>query len=537
MNTKGKHLILGALFGLLTSLPVIALSYLANTLAGLPFIPFDIFDWVARTLPGGLLTFGIDSMVAVITRFNLGQTSSTAKLIEQIMAILQLAGGGAIFGLVLAWLGQRRDLDYGPAGVIGGAVLFLATLAIEASLGTPEAGWLPTIFWFAALFFPWGALLGLTIRRLQTGAEEERIGEFDRRTFLQLVGGGSVAAAAVAVGLGRLVEGAEGQAPTAQSIPELDIEDTSGPAASPPEPTLQARIEPAPGTRPELTSNEDFYRIDINTMPPNVDANSWRLELGGLVDNPMTLTIEDILAMPSQTQALTMQCISNPIGGDLTSTSRWTGVPFAHLLEQAGLQNGALEIAIESVDGFYESVTLEDAMDPRTLLVYAMNGVPLPVEHGFPLRVYIPNRYGMKQPKWITRMEVIDEEGPGYWVDRGWSEEAFAHTTSVIDNVALEGEFEEGDPVPVGGIAWSGDEGISKVEIQVDDGDWMEAQLRVPPLSSLSWVQWRFDWPYSAGNHTFRVRAYDGSGEMQILESNPVRPDGATGIHTMRVRV
>jgi DMSO/TMAO reductase YedYZ molybdopterin-dependent catalytic subunit len=327
------------------------------------------------------------------------------------------------------------------------------------------------------------------------------------------------------------LEGSPQPATTEAPLPSVDTESTSGPAASPSQEELSARIEPAPGTRAELTSNESFYRIDINTTPPEIDATEWRLQLEGLVDNPMTLTIEDIINRRAVTQVVTMQCISNPIGGDLTSTSRWTGTPLVELLEDAGLRAGAEELYIESADGFYESVAMDDLMDQRTLLVYAMNGVPLPVEHGFPLRIYIPNRYGMKQPKWITRMEVVDNQGPGYWVDRGWSAEATVRTTSVVDSVNPETET-----VPVGGIAWAGERGISKVEVQVDDGPWTETELRVPPLSPLTWVQWRYEWPYEAGSHEFRVRAYNGDGEMQVLESMPTRPDGATGIHTLRVR-
>ncbi len=177
-------------------------------------------------------------------------------------------------------------------------------------------------------------------------------------------------------------------------------------------------------------------------------------------------------------------------------------------------------------------MALEDAMDERTLLVYEMNGVPLPIPNGFPLRVYIPDRYGMKQPKWISRMEVLDRKGNGYWVDRGWSEAAIAHTTSVIDTVALDRPTDD-QTVPVGGIAWAGARGISKVEVQVDDGPWVEAELRAPPLSPLSWVQWRYDWPPVQGRHTFRVRAYDGNGDLQTLESRRARPNGATGVHSV----
>jgi hypothetical protein len=165
--------------------------------------------------------------------------------------------------------------------------------------------------------------------------------------------------------------------------------------------------------------------------------------------------------------------------------------------------------------------------------------VTLPQRHGFPLRIYIPDRYGMKQPKWITDMEFIDEWEEGYWVRRGWSEDAIVKATSVIDTVALNDRFEDPDSgqtlVPVGGIAYAGARSISKVEVRVDDGDWVEAQLRQPPLSDKTWVLWRYDWPFEEGDHTFEVRCYDGDGTMQILEETDRRPDGATGIHSAEI--
>jgi hypothetical protein len=196
----------------------------------------------------------------------------------------------------------------------------------------------------------------------------------------------------------------------------------------------------------------------------------------------------------------------------------------------------AKELRIDAADGFYESVDMNDMMDPRTLLVYGMNGQTLPVEHGFPLRIYIPDRYGMKQPKWITKLTAIDNEGPGYWVDRGWSEEARPQIVSVIDTVAVDQETAEGY-IPMGGIAWAGDRGIEKVEVQINEEDWNEAVLRKPPLSSLTWVQWRFDWPGNPGRHIVRVRATDGTGTLQTSEEQGVRPNGATGLHSKRFTV
>ncbi|RMF26806.1 MAG: molybdopterin-binding oxidoreductase, partial [Chloroflexi bacterium] len=307
----------------------------------------------------------------------------------------------------------------------------------------------------------------------------------------------------------------------------------------PPQATLAVAprdfIAPAPGTRPEVTPTELFYRIDINARPVVIEGESWVLQVDGLFDNPRPLTLADLMAYPPVTQAITLSCISNPIGGDLIGTAYWTGVRLRDLLQDLGLRPEAQELYVEAADGFYESVAMADLMDPRTLLVYGMNGETLPVEHGYPLRIYIPNRYGMKQPKWITRIEAIDREGPGYWVDRGWSAEARPQIISVIDTVAVDQQVD--GKVPIGGIAWAGDRGIQKVEVQVDGGPWVEAVLRTPPLSPLTWVQWRYNWPAVPGRHTFRVRATDGTGALQIEERRPTRPDGATGYHEVTVSI
>jgi hypothetical protein len=254
------------------------------------------------------------------------------------------------------------------------------------------------------------------------------------------------------------------------------------------------------------------------------------LEVGGLVDNPVSLTLEEIRARPSVSQYITLSCISNPIGGELISTALWTGTRLKDLLEEVGVQSEAQTLYIESEDGFYETVVREDMMDERTLLVYEMNGQPLPSRNGFPLRIYIPNRYGMKQPKWIIRIQAVSDERLGYWVERGWSRTALLRTTSAIDNVSMEPS--DNSRILMGGIAHAGEQGISKVEIQVDDSPWREAELRVPPLSPLTWVQWRYESSLGPGNHLARARDYDGEGELQVLGESPPHPDGATGTHT-----
>ncbi len=283
---------------------------------------------------------------------------------------------------------------------------------------------------------------------------------------------------------------------------------------------------------------KDFYRIDINTLPPVVDGAAWKLDIAGLVNKPASLTLDNILNHNSISQSVTMQCISNPVGGDLTGNNYWTGVPFKDILAEAGLQPTATWISFMAADGFYESMSVKEAMDPRCLLVYAMNGQLLLPEHGFPLRIYIPNHYGMKQPKWLTQIKLVDQPAAGYWVDRGWDKDAFVLTTSVIDTQTVNKSSIAADgTLPLGGIAWSGDRGIQKVEVQIDNGAWTPVRLRTPTLSPLSWVQWRYDWKAVPGSHTVTVRATDGTGAPQIDQNVGPGPLGATGLDSANINI
>jgi DMSO/TMAO reductase YedYZ molybdopterin-dependent catalytic subunit len=426
-------------------------------------------------------------------------------------------------------------------------ILWLAALVVEAWLGFSTGGFgsgtsLFSIIWLGILMVGWALVLGRLVVETSLPATEiskeqpapapaerpaQAQGGLSRRQFLFLVGAGSFVAWVSALGVS-LASGS-GSATEAQSTPAAPgLGETSGPDKSPSQAELAKRFDPVPGTRPELTSTADFYRIDINTVPPQVDGNTWRLKLEGLVDNPLTLSLDDLRAMPANSQAITLECISNPIGGDLISTAVFTGVPFKLVLQQAGVQAGAQAVDMQAVDGFYESIPMAEAMDERTLLVYAMNGVPLPIAHGYPLRIYIPNHFGMKQPKWIQSMTVVAQPQTGYWVERGWSEQAIVQTTSVIDAVDTQGSSQT-KVVPVGGIAYAGARGISKVEVQVDGGDWQTAELRDPPLSPLTWVQWRFLWTATPGRHVLSVRCTDGDGALQDATLADTFPNGATG--------
>ncbi len=296
-------------------------------------------------------------------------------------------------------------------------------------------------------------------------------------------------------------------------------------------------MQPAPGTRREFTPLEGHYRIDINTIPPAVEERTWRLKVNGLVEKPLSLTLEELRRYEPLHQFITLSCISNPVGGDLIGTTRWSGVSFNRILPNLKLQPAATHLKIRSADDFYEVVALEAIRaDPRIMLAYDWDGVPLTRDHGFPLRIYIPNVHGMKQPKWIESIEATDHWEPGYWVKRGWDKEARMKATSVIDTVAVDMTIVAADQkkrVPIGGIAHAGVRGISKVEVRVDNGPWKSAALRAP-LSDLTWVIWRYDWPFRPGKHTFTVRCFDGNGTPQIETQAPPEPSGASGLHSKR---
>jgi DMSO/TMAO reductase YedYZ molybdopterin-dependent catalytic subunit len=522
------------LIGLLLTASLTGILFAAQRLLGLPFVPFDLFDWTTRLLPGSVVTTGIDLMVKIIRGLHLGGTSPVAKTMEQLMAVGGFLAGGCVLGALFFWIvGRRPRLPALFAGTVLGGVLGLAAAAIGAGLEwtsgvTPWLG----IPWVLVTVVSWGTLLGWSQRRLSGLVEAgiplpgdavtvERI---DRRHFLVRMG---TTAAAIAVS-GAIVGALPARRRTASARPWSS--DHVLPNADDP-------LVPAPGTRSELTPVPDHYRTDIDTMPPHVDAGSWRIRIEGLVANPRELTLQEIRdRYPPMHQFVTLECISNPIGGDLIGTQRWTGVSLQHVLPDLGLRADATHLRISSVDGYFEVIALETIRkDPRVMLTYAWDGLPLTAVHGSPLRIYIPDVYGMKQPKWIQSIEAIDRWEAGYWVVRGWDRTAKMLATSVIDTVDVEQARQKGGRalLPIGGIAFAGDRGISKVQLQVDDGPWQDARLR-RPLSQTTWVLWRLDWPFEAGRHVFTVRCLDGDGAPQIATSSPPHPSGATGLDSVQ---
>jgi DMSO/TMAO reductase YedYZ molybdopterin-dependent catalytic subunit len=526
----------GALVAALLTASLISVFYLAWKVAGLPFIPFDVFDWTTRILPGQVLAVGIGAMVTVIRALNLGPTAAAAKTAEHAMAIAGMFFGGLTAGTILFYitraLGGRYARTLGLAlGIAMGVLVGLISHSVGQASSTGP-GW--SAVWILGAISLWGATLGGTYQRILLGAgpiakrtAEGSVVRVDRRRFLVRLGGATAAVTVIGAVVGELSKVTRRRV-SAVTGKELLWSSTH------PLPNADAAVKPAPGTRPEFTPLERHYRIDIDEIPPVIDPQQWRLKIGGLIEKPLTLTLDELKRFEPMHQFITLSCISNPVGGDLIGTTLWTGVSLQQLLPGVRLQAGATHLKIRAADGFYEVVSLETIRsDRRVMLTYAWDGVPLLPEHGFPLRIYIPDIYGMKQPKWIESIEVTDHWEPGFWVDRGWDKDARMKATSVIDTVAVDMTIINANHrrlVPIGGIAHAGARGISKVELQVDDGPWQEAALRTP-LSDLTWVVWRYEWPFNHGKHTFSVRCYEGNGTPQIATQSPVEPSGATGLY------
>jgi DMSO/TMAO reductase YedYZ molybdopterin-dependent catalytic subunit len=498
----------GVLIGLLLAAALVSTLYLLHTILGTPFTPFDVFDALARILPGRLVTFGIDSMVRVLMLLGLN-LSSSSKTAEQIQAIgIFLCACAAAAGVFFVALRNKR-----PGAVPPGVVLGMATaVPMTALSGHP-------IWTIIAL-----TLWGIAVSKARHGFMEPSVESAQRRRFLIRLGGATASITVVGAAVAMVLRTSSSKG-VVHATSEVELPDRAG------------AIEPAPGTRPEYTPVADHYRIDINLRPMKIDGEKWRLPITGMVERPLDLTLQDFRNLPEQQHRfITLACISNPLGGDLIGTTRWSGVSVRRVLRDARVMPQARFLKLTADDGFYETVPLDLInADERIMFTHSWDGKPLTTEHGFPLRIYIPDRYGMKQPKWIIKAELIEKDEPGYWVVRGWDKTAQMKATSVIDTVAVKSIIhKDGEMlVPIGGIAHAGARGISRVEVQVDDSRWMPAVIRTP-LSDLTWVLWRYDWPFQSGPHVFRVRCYDGAGVAQIEAPQKPHPSGASGIFSLR---
>jgi DMSO/TMAO reductase YedYZ molybdopterin-dependent catalytic subunit len=364
--------------------------------------------------------------------------------------------------------------------------------------------------------------------------------KYSRRAFLRLLAGSAIALPIIYFGVDRLLS---------RQNEEQELESTTQllPQTGP-KPKGFEDPNLAPLLASEVTPTYLFYRIDINPIVPEVDSNSWNLTIKGLVEKPLTINYDQIKAMPSVEEYVTLECISNKIGGELISTALWKGVRLSYLLNEAEIKPNVKYVVFRCVDGYDVGIPIERSQMEGTILAYDMNKSPLTSKHGFPVRAIVPGLYGMMNPKWITEIELVDKVYEGYWQRLGWANNAEDKTGSSIlipgqaparqrfrklDETAAPSE---GSKVPIGGIAFAGDRGIAKIEVSTDGGTtWKTAQVK-DPLSKYTWVLWTAGYvPPNKENYSIVVRATDKTGKVQTTEMSPPFPNGSTGYHTITV--
>lgn len=305
------------------------------------------------------------------------------------------------------------------------------------------------------------------------------------------------------------------------------------------EPAARVADFPVSGQLSEVTPVPQFYVVSKNAQDPYVDASLWRLRVDGLTQRPFSISFDELEAMQRVDQYVTLQCVSNPVGGSLMSNAFWSGAPLAALLERAGPLPDAGRVVFSAPDGHEESVPLAFALRPGNLIAYAMNGELLTRLHGYPARALLPGLYGFKHVKWLTHIRLAPESHRGYWPRRGWTDDATIRTAARIDLARM-----EGSQVRAAGMALAGQRSISRVEVRLSTvgdnrpGEWTQAELHSPPLSSTSWLQWRALLLAPPGTGTIEVeaRAVDGEGRPQEPAQSGPFPNGSSGYHRVSVK-
>lgn len=359
-------------------------------------------------------------------------------------------------------------------------------------------------------------------------APDRPAGGPDRRRFLRIAAA-TVGGAAIVGLFGRSLAQRRNVSGARQAVV---LPTPSGPSATAPA-GAELRV---PGLASYTTSNDRFYRIDTAVVVPQVDPQAWSLRIHGRVRNPIALTFDDLLRRPMIERYITLACVSNEVGGDLIGNARWLGVPVKDLLDEADPEDGADQVVGRSVDGFTTGTPTAVLRDGRdAMIAIGMNGVPLPVEHGFPARMVVPGLYGyVSATKWISELELTSfADFDAYWIPRGWAPQAPIKTQSRIDVPRNRATVAAG-PVTVAGVAWAQHRGISIVEVRADDGPWQPATL-AETVSIDTWRQWLWRWDAAPGRHRLQVRATDRDGEVQTELDAPPAPNGATGWHTIDV--
>lgn len=526
----------------------------------------ELLSGLSEQIPSLVIAVGefmVDETPGAIARWSIDQFGSNQKtiLVWGISIVSLLVGGG------LGRAAWKRYRSSRSTGLAVGAIIF----ALFAVLGGLAAARVPQssagLAWLSALL---SALTGFTVlavllkslaqRRAVATDQSEAIAPQARRGFVGLLAGTGVAAV-IATFLGGRLRGRYAVEDAREIVAEQL--NSASPVTAPADDTVADQTAPdetatdtatggvmagvedlddeVDGISPFFVPNDDFYRIDAALVVPQVNPANWSLSITGMVDNELTFTFDDLLARATVEEAVTLSCVSNPVGGELVGNALWLGVPLRELLDEAGVQPGASQIVGRSVDNWTGGFPTAHLDDPETvaLLAVGMNGEPLPVIHGFPARLVIAGLYGyVSATKWIEEIHLTTlEDFNGYWIDRGWSKLGPIKTQSRIDvPKASDHRNLNAGIQPIAGVAWAPGRSIAKVEVQIDDEPWATADLP-EELSENAWRQWVYYWDATPGKHTISVRATDGDGDTQTVERSSPAPSGATGHHAIDVTV
>lgn len=525
----------GFIAGMTAALLAAALNVVARFAVGAP-TPFDLAEnAITRAMPTVVFAFLLDRL-----QFN------AKPILFLVLVLAQIVAGGVLgrlfVSLVVArW--RRTHLARHPVQAgLGLAVLgwvLTETIALpvlgEGLFGERSlAGLAAVAVTLAAVWLVYGVALGAQFSP-SSGPSSDPVGGagVDRRRR-RLVGGLAGGASVLALGAIGVRLREPNPTPLDPNAASLSLGPTRQSVPYPPREATWS----IPGLSPSLTPVSSFYVVTKNLFgDPTITARDWSVLVDGLVERKLRLGYADLTRLPAVEVYQTLECISNPIGGKLISTAWWRGVRLADVLALAGSAHDVVKVVFHAADGYADSLPLAVARQSNVTLAYLMNGQPLPVEHGYPMRLLAPGRYGLKNVKWITRIELVKDDFQGYWQERGWTDLARVHTMSRIDTPGDAATVPAG-PLVVAGVAFSGDRGIERVQVTLDAGkSWHDAELE-PPLSPITWTRWRFQTTSSPGDLIVSVQATDGSGHVQWPLPQDTVPDGATGtdLHVVHVR-
>ena len=493
--TRKQAALHGFGWGCVAGVALVGLMYYAGLFVGVRPLPQLLNEPLLSLMPGFVFGFLIDTL------------QHAGKVVEEFGLIVAMVVALGVLGAATSVAGLRWTSRYLPfaSAAIGWVVVagLLLPLGGAGLLGLNDGPATPLV---------WAALFAIYAVILQFGEQEAPGVDPGRRRLL-----GAVPVSIALISLGGLA---------LRLLP-----DWYNAIFNPPESGLS-------GISPQVTPVQNFYVVSKNFGDPSVDGQGWRLNVGGMVDRSLDLSLDGLRALPAADEYVTLECISNNVGGDLMSTGAFRGVRLRELLALASPQAHATWVAFKARDGYTESLPLSLVQGaPEILVAYELDGAPLPMNHGYPARILIPGHYGMKGPKWLESIDLVSHEAGGYWEQQGWDHNAVVKTTARFD-VPRDGEILKAAALEIGGVAFAGTRGISKVEYTTNGGTGWDLAAFEPPLSPLTWVLWRATWtPGTEGAYRLMVRATDANGQAQDSRNAPSYPSGASGYHTIQVNV